>query len=76
MGRLIFYILATSYLRRGRRDVKLRGQDVFRRLFAEWDETMRLLCLTRGELFFHKKNLFIIVSNPGKKIEGVEHFNF
>ena len=37
MGRLIFYIVATSYLRRGRRDVKLRDQDVLRKLFAEWD---------------------------------------
>ena len=36
MGRLIFYIVATSYLRRGRRDVKLRDQDVLRKLFAEW----------------------------------------
>ena len=35
--RLIFYILATSYLRRGRRDVKLRDQDVLKKLFAEWD---------------------------------------
>ena len=41
MGRLIVYILATSYSRRGRRDVKLRGQDVFRRLFAEWNGMRR-----------------------------------
>ena len=37
MGCLIFYIVATFYLRRGRRDVKLRAQDVLRKLFAEWD---------------------------------------
>ena len=30
MGRLIAYIVATSYLRRGRRDVKLSGQDILR----------------------------------------------
>ena len=37
MGRLIFYIVATSYLRRGRRDVKLRDQDVLRKSSAEWN---------------------------------------
>ena len=37
MGRLIFNIEATSYLRRGRRDEKLCNQDVPRKLFAEWD---------------------------------------
>ena len=36
MGRHISYIAATSYLRRGRRDVKLRDYDVLRMLFAEW----------------------------------------
>ena len=41
MGRLILYVLATSYLRLGRRDVKLRGQDVLGRLFAEWDGMRR-----------------------------------
>ena len=35
MGRLIFYIVMTSYLRRGPRDLKLSGWDVLR-LFAEW----------------------------------------
>ena len=40
MGRLIFYIVATSYLRRGRRDVKLRDQNVLRKLFAEWERRL------------------------------------
>ena len=36
MGRLTFYIVATAYMRRGRRNAKLRGQDVLRRLFVVW----------------------------------------
>ena len=39
MGRLIVYIAATTYLRRGRQDVKLRGQDVLKRLCAEWEKS-------------------------------------
>ena len=37
--RLMFYIVATSYLRRGRRDEKLHDEDVLMRLFAEWIQT-------------------------------------
>ena len=45
MGRLIIYIIATSYLRRGRRDVKLRDQDVLRKFFAELVITQTLILL-------------------------------
>ena len=41
LGRLVFYIVFTSLLRRGRRDVKLRDKDVLRMLFAEWGPTCK-----------------------------------
>ena len=59
MGRLIFYIVATSYLRRGRRDVNLRDQDVLRKWFAEW-----------GAFSFNFTQFDIVSVNPSVSISS------